>query len=531
MIDSTHTTVDWQLHAGEVVILPVGSVEQHGPHLPLNTDCIEVEHFSRCLAEDLDAALLPLQAYGNCLEHSGFRGSMTLRPETLMQVIRDLADAVEQQGFKILVVVNGHGGNFALTPVIRDINRLDRPLKIILAPFWEFGDPKLATDSAPWYREIHAGEWETSLMLGIQPDLVRTDRYADRPVPPPTPVPLTQRDLTLFGVGHFNPEGPVGAPSLATREKGQAIVASLRVGLVAYVRDRIARLRDNPRYAGSAGIQIRRLCDADLPAVMRLKSLARWNQLPADWKLCLQMNPEGCLGLVQNGHLLGTAVVVRYHPDTTWIGMVLVDPEFRRMGLGTRLMDAALAHAGNAGSVLLDAAPAGRPLYARLGFRDLGSILRLTGTPRLTHPTQDVVPLDDDGLTAMIHADTAIAGCDRTPLLKALHAGNPGMAFGIRRKNQWVAFCLGRDGSDYRQIGPVIAANDSDAITLVAASMQMGPIAPLMLDIPAIHRTLLDFLEPAGLSVQRGFTRMVRGRKPAEHITDGWYACAGPEFG
>jgi creatinine amidohydrolase len=531
MIDATDTTVDWQVHPGVVAILPVGSVEQHAAHLPLNTDCVAADYFARALAEDLGAALLPGLPYGNCLEHSGFRGSVTLRPETLMQVIRDLADAVEQQGFRILVVVNGHGGNFALAPVIRDINRADRPLKILLVPFWECGDPKLATDSAPLYRELHAGEWETSLMLAIQPDLVRSDLFKDMPVPAPSAVPLQQHDLNWCGVGHFTPDGAIGAPTFSTREKGLAIAASLRAGILAYVRDRIGRIGRDPRYAGAAGLSIRRLCGTDLQAAMRLKTLARWNQVREDWELCLRMNPDGCLGLFQNGNLLGTAVVVRYAPSTAWIGMVLVDPELRRMGLGTRLMDAALAHAGDGGGVLLDAAPAGRPLYARLGFCELGSVLRLTGVARIASRSGDARPLDPEGLAAMIHADKAIAGCDRSALLEDLYARAPGQAFGIRRGNEWVAFCLGRAGTDFRQIGPVIAATEADAIAVISASLQSGDVMPVMLDVPSSHRAILDFLAQAGLTVQRGFTRMVRGDVPTARITDGWFACAGPEFG
>ncbi len=298
-------------------------------------------------------------------------------------------------------------------------------------------------------------------------------------------------------------------------------------------RDRIERLRRQPRYAGAAGIVIRRLGPNDLPAAMRLKTLARWNQTEADWTQCLQMSPEGCLGLVQNGTLQGTAVVVRYAPDTCWIGMVLVDPDVRRMGLGTRLMEAALDVAGQNGSVLLDAAPAGRPLYVRLGFRDLGTVLRLTGTARVTVQADEttVSALEADGLEAMIAADQSIAGCDRSALLTGLYARHPELALGIRREGRWVAFCLGREGTDCRQIGPVIASSEADAVAVVAASIRARTVGPVLLDVPASHHGVIDFLEQAGLTLQRGFTRMVLGAETSPRITDGWYACAGPEFG
>src|SRR5690349_11754551 len=119
MVDGRNTTEEWQMHAGDVCILPIGSFEQHGGHLPLSTDILGAEYFARVLAEDLGAALLPALPFGTCMEHTGFRGSVSLRPETLMQVIRDVADEMERQQFRVLVLLNGHGGNFALGPVVR----------------------------------------------------------------------------------------------------------------------------------------------------------------------------------------------------------------------------------------------------------------------------------------------------------------------------------------------------------------------------------------------------------------------------
>ena len=92
MIDETNTTVDWERHSGEILILPVGAMEQHSAHLPLATDNIQVMHFADLLARDLDAALLPGLSICTSLEHTGFRGSFTLRPETLMQIINNILD-------------------------------------------------------------------------------------------------------------------------------------------------------------------------------------------------------------------------------------------------------------------------------------------------------------------------------------------------------------------------------------------------------------------------------------------------------
>ena len=249
MIDDTNTSPEWQVHTGDVCVLPVGALEQHAAHLPLATDTILAEAYGRMIAEELDAALLPALPFASSLEHTGFRGSVSLRPETLMQIVRDIADEVERQNFCFLIIANGHGGNFALQPVARDINRMDRPLKILLVNGWEFCDSDAVKGGGKRGMEIHAGESETSLMLAIRPDLVRPGAK-DTPPVAEEPLPLRRQDLTTFGVGHFSAHGVIGRPSRADKGKGDALLAAMRRAMVDIVRDRIERLRRQPRYAG-----------------------------------------------------------------------------------------------------------------------------------------------------------------------------------------------------------------------------------------------------------------------------------------
>jgi len=243
MIDIFDTTVAWESHDTSIAILPVGAVEQHGAHLPLKTDCIIADHFAHVLGEQLDAAVMPLMPVATSLEHAGFRGSFTLKPETAMAVIRDLVDEAEKQRFNRLIVVNGHGGNFFLTPVIRDINRADRPIKLILANPFDFGPPH----SGHGKLDLHAGRWETSLMLAIAPQHVGDDRR-DRPDPTGGKAHLKQSDLNTFGMAHFAPDGPVGYPSQATAEFGQQIVDEISANMLTYVEQRLKLLDDNPTY-------------------------------------------------------------------------------------------------------------------------------------------------------------------------------------------------------------------------------------------------------------------------------------------
>jgi creatinine amidohydrolase len=143
MIDAYSTTIDWQKHTGSIAVLPVGACEQHGPSLPIATDTIFAEYMGRMIAEACDAALLPPLTIATSLEQSGFRGTISLKPETAMAVIRDIADELERSRFNILVIANAHGGNHFLAPVARDINRMDRPLKIIISSFYVAGEDDL----------------------------------------------------------------------------------------------------------------------------------------------------------------------------------------------------------------------------------------------------------------------------------------------------------------------------------------------------------------------------------------------------
>jgi creatinine amidohydrolase/Fe(II)-dependent formamide hydrolase-like protein/GNAT superfamily N-acetyltransferase len=530
MIDGHDTTLDWQSHPTDILVLPIGAFEQHSVHLPLDTDSIQADYFGRMIAEDLDAALLPAIHIATSMEHTGHRGSFSLRPETLMHVVRDIADEAIRQHFRILILANAHGGNHCLVPVCRDINRRDGALKILLVNFWEHRDPSIQDSPGDGGMNFHANESETSILLHIHPELVRKER-ADAAYSP-RQRELVQSDLTTFGVGNINPSGAIGWPSLATPAKGKAFVDSVRIHMLAHLRNRIARLRASWHYAGPAGLAIRPLLPTDLAACMRLKSIAHWNQTDADWTTLLDAAPGGSFAMVHQGSVIGTITTTPYG-NVAWIGMLLVDPAFRGMGVGTRLMEQAIAHLLATPCLKLDATDAGRPVYLKLGFTDECRILRLTCAmvpPPPASPDALTRAMTDSDLAAVSVFDQPRFGADRGVILRALRSAGPAGAHLIERGGRIAGYVLGRRGSDFAQVGPLMADTLADARALLQAALIPLAGRPATLDVPAAQTGLIADLRALGFVEQRAFTRMARGAAcPGQ--PSAMFAIGGPELG
>ncbi len=265
---------------------------------------------------------------------------------------------------------------------------------------------------------------------------------------------------------------------------------------------------------------------------MHLKNASGWNQVPDDWRLVLRLNPEGCFGGVCDGRLVGSAVVVEYGSLLSWIGMVLVDPDYRRHGFGRQLMDHALARArARTGVVMLDASVYGQPLYHKLGFRDTSTVARVTGVAHPLSGPGDATPLTAADVADLAAMDRTVFGADRLTLIEALHRRRPEGAFIRRRQGRITAYCLGRDGTQCSQIGPVVAENPEDARAVVQAALQSLDGAAVQLDVPEAQGDFMRWLMDAGFSVQRTFSRMVLGDAPTPGEPARQFAAAGPEFG
>jgi creatinine amidohydrolase len=206
MIDPTNTTLEIGNAGCDTAILGIGSFEQHSAHLPVETDFFFAFHVSRQTASRLQAMLLHPLPYSTSLEHLGFAGTVTLKPETLTAVVWDIAESVHRWGIRYLVLLNSHGGNFCLNPAARQWNMERKKPHLLLIDFF--------TSLSEIGGNLHAGEIETSMMMHLAPQRVREDKPEDF-------VPTWSRaDLTHLGMKGISPTGVWGYPSRASAEKG-----------------------------------------------------------------------------------------------------------------------------------------------------------------------------------------------------------------------------------------------------------------------------------------------------------------------
>jgi GNAT superfamily N-acetyltransferase len=279
---------------------------------------------------------------------------------------------------------------------------------------------------------------------------------------------------------------------------------------------------------------IGRLELADLPDAEALVAEAGWNQVAADWRMFLDF---GTAYAVRAGtRVIATAATLPYGGRCAWISMVLVATRHRRQGLATRLLDRCIADITAAGLVpVLDATPAGRTVYAPLGFQDAWGFARLMSQQRTTvaAPRSDTVtihPITDSAWPALTAYDAAAFGTDRSAILARMRSRLPPANLFATREGRVVGLLLGRDGRTAAHLGPLIAENDTIAIALLERAL--SPIrGTVYLDLADAKTGVHAWAQAAGFAPQRPFTRMLLGRRESFDDVKRTYAVIGPEFG
>lgn len=220
-----------------LAVLPFGAFEQHGPHLPLGTDTATAAEVARRLAERLDAVLLPPVHYGDTWNTAGYRGTLSLSSATVTAIVVDLGRALARSGAGGLVVVNGDWGNrgplYTATRLLIDEGVL--PAITLDHPGMDaaIDEVRESRPAAPGL--AHAEEIETSIMLRLAPDDVRTDRYGA--CYPAFPSDFGTRPMQLHP---FSPSGVFGDPSPATADKGERLLDATVEGSMAVLADFVA---------------------------------------------------------------------------------------------------------------------------------------------------------------------------------------------------------------------------------------------------------------------------------------------------
>lgn len=235
--------------AGAIVVIPVGSIEQHGPHLPVATDAICAERLVDAaverLTEDIRVVVAPAMRYGYSEDHLGFPGTLSIGSRTLEDVLIEVGAGVAASGFERLAFVNGHGGNERLLyNVVRGVRReCSRPLAVAGVTYWKLAQAELAGLRRSEMGGMgHACELETSLMLHFEPESVRMERAVRAIVHPYSP--LRGNDLLAPGpvvapdrFSERTDSGVAGDPTVASAEQGARFAQVISGRLAAFLHE------------------------------------------------------------------------------------------------------------------------------------------------------------------------------------------------------------------------------------------------------------------------------------------------------
>lgn len=237
------------------------------------------------------------------------------------------------------------------------------------------------------------------------------------------------------------------------------------------------------------------------------------------------------------GKVVGTATTINYESRFAWIGMVLVDPDYRKQGIGTALLQKAIEHLGqsNIHTMKLDATPQGKPIYTKLGFAEEYEIVRwILKRPAgaiSTMPPSTGEPLDEIQRDRVFHLDKELFGADRSFLLRSLSEEAAELATAVWENELLQGYAFGRRGLFADHLGPWMARTRPAAENLLQSFLAKSSRETVFVDCLKSNSVAVELLRGYGFSPSRPLTRMVRGANVYPGKPDSFCAILGPEFG
>lgn len=278
--------------------------------------------------------------------------------------------------------------------------------------------------------------------------------------------------------------------------------------------------------------EVRLLRESDISAALRLKELAQWNQTENDWLRLLRLEPNGCFCATMDGDVVGTTTTTTYRPELAWIGMVLVDPERRQLGIATKLMNVAMEYLSKTEvtTIKLDATGVGFPLYQKLGFKEESLIERWEGVAGPESVAGS--PLDTEARRQALVLDREEFGADRSKLVEMLiddYYIKPPIAKNL--DGRLTGYGLARHGTAAVYVGPLLATEREGAATLLDGLLSQMPGQRVYIDLNTEFDGGRRLLADRGFVKQRDLIRMSYGKESKAGSSPSIFAIAGPEVG
>lgn len=282
--------------------------------------------------------------------------------------------------------------------------------------------------------------------------------------------------------------------------------------------------------AGSERWTPETLTPRDLDGAVALSDAAGWNQTADDWRLFITRGQVlGCRA--PDGALVATAAALPYDGAAGWISMVLVARAWQHQGLATLLLQRCVQFLQAGGIVpVLDATPAGEPVYRRLGFKAGLQLARWEAelaTGRAMAPVHCVRRAQASDAATLARLDAVANGVSRAFLLDSFLARAGSLSW---LSDDGQGFVIVRQGRRAAQLGPLVAANAAQALSLLTAALA-GLSGRVFLDALSRWPVVTQWLQAHGFALQRPFVRMALGATPALHASERLFVLAGPEFG